>query len=116
MQHSTVEEGQQSSAIKGAKVQIVVTCEPHFYGRRLGNFCNIQHPTFNIQEPPAANAEAAWHEEFIVRAKNGQGRQTFGHSPRIHRPLVTADRFGCTCTRKLTHLSLIVCNNLPLAK
>lgn len=40
MQQSPEEE-QQSSAIKGAKVQIVVTCEPHFYGRRLGNFCNI---------------------------------------------------------------------------
>lgn len=56
--------------IKGAKVQIVVTCEPHFYGRRLGNFCNISKSL----RPGRAGTQAAAHEEFIVRAVNGQGR------------------------------------------
>lgn len=58
--------GRRVPAIKGAKVQIVVTCEPHFYGRRLGNFC-------------CCCCCCLRHEEFIVRTVNGQEQVQFGH-------------------------------------
>lgn len=56
----------QAVAIKGAKVQIVVTCEPHFYGHRLGNLLLLL-----LLAVAAAFAKSLRHQEFIVRAVNG---------------------------------------------